>query len=468
MPEDLDERKIFSLLEVNRSIQRTLQKRYTSAFWVRAEMNKLNYFPQSGHCYPDLLEKADGKVVAQIRANFWKDDYQRVSKKFLELLKEPLKDGIKILFSAKISFDPVHGLTLRILDIDPAYSLGEIEKEKLETIIRLKNERIFSRNKELPVPLLTRRIAVISVQTSKGYQDFTGKIEQNPWGYRFFHMLFPAVLQGEKIVGSITKQLKRIEKVKDHFDVVAIIRGGGGEIGLSSYNDYALAREVALFPLPVFTGIGHITNETVIEMVSCKNLITPTDLADFLLQNFHNFSVPLREATELLCDLPLRIIKEEKEAQLELVQRIKASAMSAIAEAGGQISRSGMSLRKDTSYQLAQARFQTREKGRTLINISQSLLQARRVNTGIVAEAVVQNLNRLFLVKNTGLDHMEKLIDNMNPENVLRRGYSITLLRGKAIKSTDQVTTGETIETMVSDGIITGKVTGIKKNHHHD
>ena len=300
MPGTVEGKKVFSLLEVMESVRRTLSERYGSPFWVKAEMSKLNHYTHSGHCYPELLEKKEGKVVAQIKANLWKEDYIRINETFLRVLKEPLKNGIMILFSARITFDPVHGLALRILEIDPVFSLGELEREKQETIDRLHKEGIIGRNKALHLALVPQRIAVISVETSKGFADFRKVVDENSWNYRFFYMLFPSLLQGEKVAESIGRQLERIRLVRSHFDAVAIIRGGGGDIGLSGYNQYELARHVALFPLPVITGICHATNETVTEMVAFRNCITPTDLAGFLIQQFHNFSVPVREAQQAL------------------------------------------------------------------------------------------------------------------------------------------------------------------------
>jgi exodeoxyribonuclease VII large subunit len=310
MSETIAGRISFSLREVALGIQQTLREHHAERIWIRAEMNKLNLYPHSGHCYPDLVEKQDGKVVAQMRANLWRDDHHRINRTFLEVLKEPLRDGISILFQAATTFDPVYGLALRIYEIDPSYSLGELEREKQATIAALKKEEIFGRNKTTRLPLLPQRIAVISVETSKGYADFSKVIDHNPWGYRFFHMLFPSLLQGDQAAGQIIDQLRRIRRVIRHFDAVAIIRGGGGDVGLSCYNDHGLAREVALFPIPVLTGIGHSTNETVTEMVSFRNAITPTELADFLIQRFHNFSVPLNEMERSIADNTLRLLAD--------------------------------------------------------------------------------------------------------------------------------------------------------------
>ena len=312
MPEEVDRKTVFSLLEVTKSIQKTLSDRYTSSFWVKAEMSKLNFYIHSGHCYPELIEKHEEKIIAQIKSTIWKDDYQAINEKFLKVVNEPLKDGIKILFLARISFDPVYGLSLRIIDIDPAFTLGDLEKEKQETIRKLKENGIFDRNKSLKIPLLLQRIAIISVETSKGYADFKNVLDTNPWNYKFFHFLFPSLLQGEKAIESITHQLGRIKKVIGHFDAVAIIRGGGGDIGLSCFNNYELVKEVAMFPIPVITGIGHTTNETVIEMISFSNGITPTKIAEYLIQNFHNFSVPVRNAEEKIIEMSGRLITDVK------------------------------------------------------------------------------------------------------------------------------------------------------------
>src|SRR5699024_7019962 len=297
MAETSQKRKIYSLSFVAKSIQKTIAKRYTQAYWIKAELNKLNYYQHSGHCYPELVEKKEGRVLTQIRSTLWKNDYQRINKSFLKLLKEPLKDGIKVLIFATIEFHPEYGLSLHILDIDPSFTLGDLEKEKQKSIEKLKKEGIFNQNKKIKFPVLPQRIAVISVQTSKGYADFLnvlGNAKKNN-NYAFFQMLFPSLLQGDQAVFSLRKQLNRIRKVAHHFDIVVIVRGGGGEIGLTCYNNYELAKDIALFPIPVLTGIGHATNLTVAEMVAYKNAITPTGLAEELIRKFDEFAFPVEE-----------------------------------------------------------------------------------------------------------------------------------------------------------------------------
>lgn len=454
MPETLSNKKVFTLLEVTKSIRKTIAERYQSTYWIKAEMNKLNHYSHSGHCYPELVEKENGKVIAQIKSILWKDDYRNINNNFLKVLKEPLKEGIKILFLARISFDPIHGLALQIIDIDPAYTLGDLEKEKQETINRLKEEGIFNRNKTLQIPLLPQRIAIISVETSKGYADFLGVLETNSWDYQFFHMLFPSLLQGEKAVESIISQLIRIEKVKSHFDVVAIIRGGGGDVGLSCYNQYELAKAIALFPVPVITGIGHATNETVAEIISFSNAITPTKIAEYLLQKFHNFSVPVQRAQEVITDKSQRIISDARSVFQQEVKLFRSLTENILTNKRNQI-------REQTNSLVRQSLFVFKNENEYVDNLKDEIKKAAFIHCGYARQeirALTLNLKKdvSFQLNNKRMliNSMEKNISNMNPQNVLKRGYSITLHNHKAVKSFQDIKVNDEIETILFDGKI--------------
>ena len=464
MPETIGDKKVFSLIEVTLSIQKTIAERYKSSFWVKAEMNKLNYYSHSGHSYPELVEKRNGRVVAQIKSNLWKSDFDRINQNFLNVLKEPLKDGIKILFCASISFDPSHGLSLRILDIDPSFSLGELEREKQDTLERLKKKGIFDSNKILKLPALPQRIAVISVETSKGYSDFLKVIEHNPWGYKFFRFLFPSLLQGEKSVSSICNQLKQIKKVTKHFDVVAIIRGGGGDVGLSSYNNYELAEEIALFPIPVLTGIGHATNETVAEMVSFKNAITPTELADFLIQKFHDFSGPIKRGEEIIIDRAKRILEDEKLKLKNSVKYFRSVTHTKLIRSHNEIRNQSESVFQHSKFlirrstELVSWSIQCIKKGANLlIDVNKKQLENVIAKTGTVSIAY---LNK----EKDGLLGIEKNVNILDPVNVLKRGFSITLHNGKALKNYTDVKHGDSITTILVDGQLESDVTISRKS----
>lgn len=304
--------KVFSLKEVASSVKRTLNARYGSSFWVKAEMIKLNHYPYSGHAFPDLIEKGDNGLVAQMRAVIWSSDLKRIRDKFRACGIEDLSDGITILFNASIMYDEFYGLSLRIIDIDTGFTLGELERQRLLCVERLKAEKIYDNNKSLTLSALPRRFAIVSVESSKGYNDFKQIVNKFSPQYKIFYHLFPSLLQGGGAVASIIDSLERINAVADCFDAVLIIRGGGGDVGLDCYNNYNLCRAVALCSLPVLTGIGHASNQTVVEQIAWRNCITPTDLADFLFSLFAQADNDIMNEAERLKQNVLQHLSEER------------------------------------------------------------------------------------------------------------------------------------------------------------
>ncbi|MGV3764431.1 exodeoxyribonuclease VII large subunit [Parapedobacter sp.] len=440
MPEKLSDRTVFTLVEVARSIQKTIAERYKSVYWVKAEMNKLNHYSHSGHCYPELVEKRQGQVIAEMRSVLWKADYQRIDRQFIETTKEPLKNGITILFQATISYDPVYGLTLRILDIDPVHALGELQREKLASINRLEEEGIFRANKSLAFPVVPKRLAVISVETSKGYADFLKILQHNPWGYHFEQTLFPALLQGDKSVQAISGQLERIAQQQDAYDVVAIIRGGGGDVGLSSYNHYLLASAIAQFPIPVLTGIGHSTNETVSEMVAYQNAITPSELADFLIQRFHRFAEPVNQAREIVIRKATQLVTQERDALNNQIRYFRLHSMHLVSGQRKALEYGAVRLGMVSKTRLRQGQQDIHHTAQTL-----------RVAASSRCKGTWSNLQA-----------MEKTTQLLDPRQVLRRGYSITRINGKALKSIESIREGDVIETVLAHGSITSKIDELK------
>ncbi len=458
MLKTIGDKRVFTLLEVTKSIEKTIAQRYQSTFWVTAEMIRLNPYKQSGHCYPDLVEKRDGKVISQLSANLWASDYVNINKRFLDLLKEPLKDGIKILFLARITYHSVHGLSLNILDIDPSYTLGDLEKEKQETITRLKKDGVYDQNKSLKLAKLPQRIAIISVETSKGYEDFMSVLNGNSWNYAFFCYLFPSILQGDKAVSGIVGQLERIKKVLIHFDAVAIIRGGGGEIGLSSFNHYELSKAIAEFPLPVITGIGHTANETVSEMVSFYNAITPTKLAEFLIQKFHNFSVPLKDCERKVFDLSKRILRDAYRDFENAVRMFRAGTRNLVSNHKHYLRNNSLRLQQHSIYFIRNEE-RTLQEFNTAVLRGSSLMFKNELQSLLMVQSQFQVGSRLFLKETSqNLINFERGLNNLHPDNVLKRGYSITFLNGKAVKGIADVKAGDIIESRVIDGVINSEV----------
>lgn len=412
--ETFNDKPVYSLSEISRSIKAIINKTYTRAYYIKAELLKLNAYPHSGHCFPELVEKEGDKIVTQMRAVIWKTQVEAINEKFVKITGEKLKDNINILCLATIEFNPQYGLGLYIQDIEPTYTLGELMKNKLAVINKLKQEGVFSANKSLQLPLLPKRIAIISVETSKGYSDFIISLQDNNWNYCFECELFTSILQGDKAISTISARLEEIEKRKQEFDCVVIIRGGGGDVGLSCYDDYSLAHKVATFPLPVISGIGHSTNESVTDMVAFANKITPTEVAYFLIQKFHDFAIQVEEMQEQMRKCVMSILEQEKHKLSQI----------------------------ENNHRLITTRFITHEKSK-LDNLQNMM--------NLSAKNIIENQKK-------DLQALKEHIQLLHPDNVLKRGYSITLLNGKAVTQARQIKSGDILTTRLLKGTIESEV----------
>ena len=456
--------KYYSLFELATSLQSVIEKTYKRAYWVKAEIAKLNYYPKSGHCYPDLVDKKDGKVLAQMRAIIWAGTYTGITKKFREVTKEEMKEGMTILFLVKVSFHPNHGLSLNILDVEPAFTLGEMAKEKAATIQRLKNEGVFDMNKKLAIPLLPKNIAIISVETSKGYHDFINIIDRNNWGYLFHTTLFPALLQGDSAVKSLTGQLNAIKAISERFDVVLIIRGGGGDVGLNCYDNYMLAKAVATFPLPVLTGIGHSTNETVTEMVANQNLITPTDVAYFLIRKFHDFSVRMQEAEKKITSFSKGLLNEESQNLNEISRLFRSVTQNLITQnkhflkefETGLLNKSGFYL-SNKKRDIYNFQLKMKYKPKEVLKNGKSELRSLSTVLNIRSKQIVRD----SIVR---VEQIAEKVRLLEPSNVLKRGYSITTHNGKPVKDIELIKTGDIVKTEIYNGSFESKIEKTIKN----
>ena len=453
--------KIYPLSAVTKALE-NLIARYAEFIWIKAEIVKLNYYGQSGHCYPDLVEKVDGKIIAEIRGNIWNDDFININNRFKEVLNENLGDGMTIVCLAKIKYSSVYGLSLNIIDINPEYTLGELAKNKAETIRRLQNEGIYYLNKTKILPLLPKTLAIISVSSSKGYQDFIDVISKNSWSYKFHYKLFPAILQGPKSITTITQQLKYIEKYAHIFDAVAIIRGGGGDIGLSSFDNYELASVVANYPLPVLTGIGHSTNLTVTEIVSYQNFITPTKIAEFLLQQFHNFSVPLKEH-KVTIEHYINTLLDRNKTNIKEIARLFNSLT--------------LNYLNEQKHLLDVFRKEVVHSTKTILTIHNNTIKEWAISINNAGISLIQNQSFILVKFNdqlkiytknmmhTELLHLkniEQQIRLLSPYNILQRGFSITTFNGKSLTGTVNLKQGDKIITRLATGQIDSTIDKLK------
>jgi len=458
-PKDTPQRQVFSLSEITGSIERMFSKYYASPYWIRAEISKLNHYPASGHCFPDLVEKQDGKVKSQVRSIIWRDDLYRISQKFQEVTNEPLSEGIAIMFQAYVKFTSEYGLSLHIIDIEPLYTLGEMARAKLATIEQLKKEGIFQQNKQVSLPLLLKSVAIISAETSKGYNDLLVTLNNNPYGYRFITRLFPALLQGDGAVESIRKQLIQIRKTINEFDAVLFIRGGGDEVGLACYDHYDLAAEVAQFPLPVITGIGHSTNETVVEMVACINKITPTDVAHFMIAGFRSYHERIIRAERTLTESAVQTTGAAIQNFNELTLAFQQAAVTFVNNEEDSIGLMALGIRESVNvavfnHRIALSRYETSlmVQPSRLLGGSRSLLDDK---------LKMLAFHYLHLMKDhTGLvENAERSVLLLDPVNVLKRGFTITRYGGKALKPGSSPAPGATVETETLSEIISSTVT---------
>jgi exodeoxyribonuclease VII large subunit len=480
-----DERQIFTLKQVTNSIQKVIGDRYPKNYWVQTEIHKLNY-TSKGHCYPELVHKENGQVLAEMRATIWASNFDKINKNFAQVVKEPIRDGMVLLVLAKIVFHPLYGISLEIIDVDPTYSLGELQKERDETLKKLNAEGVLNNNQKLKFPLLPKRIALISQESSKGLKDFYSIIENNPWNYNFFFMLFPAQLNGDLAIHSIQAQLEKINKVKHYFDLVLIIRGGGGEIGLSCFNNYHLAKKIATFPLPIMTGIGHSTNITVSELVAFRNAITPTELADFLIQAYHDFNLPLQEAVRVIKNKSKNLIElKQKELKNEIRFLLKSNQVYILNEKNSlknemkEIKTLSLEYLKENKYVLKNQFLDFNRLIKNKININKTNLSQKQIelnkNFRNYLQQTTQNnkkwiedFQKIIKLKlesqNKKIDLFENSIRLINPENVLKRGYSISLKNGKLISAQNPIFEGDLIETITEEFKIKSTIKNIDKN----
>lgn len=469
----------FTLKQVAESIRKTIAERYSRTYWVTAEMHKLNQ-TRKGHCYPELVQKEDDLIVVEMRGTIWKQNFERIQQKFFEIVKEPIHDGMELLFHVKITYHPIYNLGLEIIDIDPNYTLGALQRERQETLERLNKEGILNTNQNLEMALVPKRLAIISQADSKGYSDFVTLLNGHPKRYHFNTFLFEATLQGDAAITSIQNQLKRIQKVKHHFDAVVIIRGGGGEIGMHCYNNYELAKAIATFPLPVLTGIGHSTNLTVCELIAFRNGITPSDMAYFLLSIFEELDAPL---DEILLKLPKQmqhlmqsithqfgqLTRHFQQEVQSVLQSEKNSFLSAVKDFDFQVKHKmtySNQILSELRNKIRSSSSHLLETNKNKLDNSIHLLQIHGkslVNTSLQTihnqqNQLVRIIPRSFESESAKLEQAEFHLKLLDPITVLQRGYAIVTNENGVLSAKNQAESGEELKIVTEAQELKAKV----------
>jgi len=452
-----------SLTELQLIIRDSLYLALPDIYWVIAEISELTE-NNAGHCYLELIEKHQDEknVRARVKAIIWSNRYRFLKAFFENITGESLREGLKILVKAKVEYHELYGLSLIISDIDPAFTVGEMAMKRQLIIKKLEQDGVFSMNKELTFPAVPQRIAVISSKSAAGYSDFVNHLKGNSFGYVFYTSLIETSLQGTETELSVITALDKIALNSHLFDLVVIIRGGGSQSDLSWFDSYNIAYHVTQFPLPVITGIGHDKDVSVTDMVANRSLKTPTAVADFLIDTFADAENHIIEMSSLITVASLIIIEKNK-------NRIEASSIKLFP-----LARIMMSGIKD---KLSSEIIEIISIGKELIiraglipaNLESRLSSAMKSLTS--GKDLVLKINRDRLIADTinclnskkvMLKSLENSSQHLNPENILRRGFSITSINGKILKNFEEIKNDDMIDTQLYRGTLKSKVVKIK------
>ena len=492
-----------SLYQLNQLIKESLRQVIPTTIWLRAEIHNIttNY---SGHCYLDLIEKGENsdQIIAKQRATSWASTYRLLAHKFYSATGGTLQAGMNILVEVSVEFHELYGMSLNVRDIDPTYTLGELQRRRLEVIQRLKKRGLIDKNKQLPIPRLVQRIAVISSPTAAGYADFVHQLQNNPHGFAYSITLFPAIMQGPQTEESILSALSAIEatnvgtrhavsddpqgqkkspielggvlkgeegmyfeqseklisvnsvnsvskniSVRDKYDsqfpilnsqfnVVVIIRGGGATSDLQAFDSEPLAERCANFPLPILTGIGHLRDETILDLVAHKNLNTPTAVAEYIISHTLELDMDLLSLGDRIQKSVILRLEQEKNLLTSLSAYIPQYALRLLASSDNKLTSLQHRVELKTVDLIA--------KNRLLLDRKSDQLSA------LVNQQLQQQQNNLKLI--------ETKLQLLDPQQLLKKGYSFTTHNGKLVTSITQLTPGDTITTTFADGTIDSTV----------
>ena len=415
----LEQHHHFSLLELNRLVRATIEDTLCEQYWLEAEIGQIG--ENNGHCYLEFIQKVEGHntPVARAKAKCWRNVWGSVRPYFEHTTGQTLTLGMKVLVLVHPDFHEAFGFSWIVDDIDPRFTLGDMARRRQEIIRQLKAEGVFDLNRDLPLPLFTQRIAVISSSTAAGYGDFCRQLEENKRGFRFSVTLYESLMQGEGVERSIISALDKINAHIDDYDCVVIIRGGGATSDMSGFDSLLLAENVANFPLPVITGIGHDRDECILDMVSHTRVKTPTAAAAFLIDRLEQVARRIDDAAERITSYVQHRMEIEKIRLSRAAERIP---------------------------------------------ILFSLVKSKQENKmETLNQRIASAVQRLIDRRRHTLDILEQRTKSLDPTLLLQRGYTITLVNGHALRSPSAVKPGDIIVTRLADGTVKSTVKETKK-----
>ena len=430
-------RKTLSLLELNQILSEVIELGMPEEYWVEAEISELRVV--RGHCYIDLIEKTEGSntPVARALAKCWANTWSTVSPFFEKVTGQRLHPGMKVLMLVSANFHPAYGFSWIISDIDPTYTLGDMARKRQAIIEQLKQEGVFELQKELELPLFCQHIAVISSANAAGYGDFVNQLEDNGYGFQFHTQLFPATMQGEGVEQSIIAALDKIyEAISDAhhpaFDCVVIIRGGGATSDLSGFDTLTLAENVAQFPLPIITGIGHERDESILDMVSHIRVKTPTAAAVLLIDNLKRVWDYLQDSQNILAANARQRMEMEQMRLMRESQKIP-SLFSIVRE------------KQEHRLDLLK---------QAVLSAVQRTVSDNLHKIDIMTGNLQPQTYRKLMEEKHKLQMLEQRALALDPKLLLKRGYSITTHNGRTVRDISHLKPGDKIETRVEKGVI--------------
>lgn len=425
--------KTVTLFELNNLVREVISSTLSEEYWVEAELSEVHEV--RGHCYMELIQKEllSNTPVAKASAKCWKNKWSLLREKFAKVTREGLKPGMKVLLKVYADFHEAYGFSWIVTDINPEFTMGDMARKRQEIIDTLKREGVFELQKELVLPQFVQRIAVISSENAAGYGDFCHQLADNPQQLKFYTRLFPAVMQGEGVEESVIGALNSINENIEKFDAVVIIRGGGATSDLSGFDTLRLAENVANFPIPIITGIGHDRDESIVDMVAHTKVKTPTAAAALLIDH-------LNLVLERLLDAQAELIAAVRHrSELEQARLVR------------------MSEKIPMLFSLVKTRQEQRIE-RHLANITASLndkLSREHHRLSLIEKQLSPILLQQMTKENYRLQLLQQRLEALNPQRLLQRGYSITLCKGKVVKDARQLKAGDEIETKLANGKIT-------------
>lgn len=447
-----------SLSLLNSLIREVVEGNFMEDVWLVAEIAEVKP-AASGHCYLELVEKKNDKIVARMKANIWSFQYQKIATEFYSTTGKHLEKGMEILLLAGVSFHELYGISLVVKNVNPNFTLGNLERLRKETLDRLKREGLMEKNKQLELELLPKRIAVLSSESAAGYEDFLQQITKNSKGFCFEITLFPCVMQGDKTEASLLEALSKIQSKIGSFDVVAILRGGGASLDLAAFDSYQVAKSIALFPLPVVSGIGHERDVSVVDHVVHTRLKTPTAVAEFFIQQFDDFEQYVNGLQDALVYLVRDRLAKEKNKEQKITSALALGTHVYIKTKDEVLSSLQQNLKSSVKMLFVLKKQYLQQKGVKLIQVPKFAIFQQQQNLKYL-QTQVQNGAKKYLDNHAKeLKNWEQTLRLLNPENVLKRGYALLENeQGKIIKSTKQTSVGETVNIKLKDGKVKAKI----------